>query len=244
MKCAYCGKDFEPTKYRELRKYCSRKCYYKARYHREHPKQAKTKTCLTCGKEFETFFGKTKFCSPKCRNKWSNRKIYERLKESRQHKTPKPPKPTQEKQEKICLQCGKPFVATVYNKRFCSRQCQRRFNSGIPRDGYIKTCPICGVEFHTTTGQQKFCSEKCRRRAWSIRQRVAGKVTVAIPTSLPPKVEVIKPPEPTEPPEPPKPRREAIIPAAEAENRKPTVDELLDWIFSKERATRLVEATA
>ena len=222
MKCAQCGKEFERTENRGSRKYCSRRCYFNARYRREHPKQAKQKICPMCGKEFAAFYGQKKFCSDTCRNRWNNMLRINRLEESRQLEPPQP------KQEKICPQCGKPFKMTKSNKKFCSRQCGRRYRRSFGRRSYVKTCPVCGAEFETLTGQKGYCSTKCRKRAERKRER---KEIPEIPTFAPPKVTV----KPIEPPKPPEPRREVIIPAAVAENRKPTVDELLDWIFSKER---------
>ena len=214
MKCAYCGAEFERTENRGSRKYCSRKCYFKARYHREHPKQAKQKICPTCGVEFEAFHGRRKFCSDKCRNKWNNMKN-------------KAKQNAKQNAKRICPQCGKEFEVTSPSKKFCSELCGQRYRRGFGRRSYVKTCPTCGVEFEALTGQKVYCSAKCRKRA---EKKKARKVIPEIPTFTPPKVEV----KPIEPPKPEPPK--IIIPAAEAENRKPTVEELLDWIFSKERS--------
>ena len=219
MKCAYCGKDFEPTAYRGLRKYCSRRCYFNARYHREHPKQAKQKICLTCGAEFETFFGQRKFCSDKCRNMWNNSKRHRE-----KFGTVKP------KVKQICPTCGAEFETTNHNKKFCSPICLRRYWRAKRRShgSYIKTCPECGIEFETLTGQKVYCSAKCRKRAGKKRSEIPEIPTFVAPPKLKVKVE------PPKPPKPPKPRRKVIIPAAISENRKPTVEELIEWIFSKE----------
>lgn len=217
MKCAYCGAEFERAENRGSRKYCSRKCYFNACYHREHPKHPKGKICPTCGKKFETFFNQKKFCSAKCRNKWNNTK---------QNAKRTVTQITKQTAQRICPQCGKEFELTKSNKKFCSELCGRRYRRGFGRKSYVKTCPVCGAEFETLTGQKVYCSTKCRKRAERKKER---KEIPEIPTFLPPKVEV----KPVESPKPEPPK--VIIPAAEAEHRKPTVEELLDWIFSKER---------
>ena len=220
MICPICGAEFERTENRGTRKYCSRKCYFRAHYRSKQPKQAKQKTCPMCGKKFETFYGQRKFCSAKCRNKWNNIKSNAKRFRSRCSKV-------KQYAKRICLQCGKEFELTKTNKKFCSRLCGRRYRRGFGRKIYVKTCPMCGKKFETETGQQVYCSVKCRKRAE--KQRARRELPTFAPPPAPPlpKVEVVKPIEP--------PRRKVIIPAAEAENRKPTVEELLDWIFSKEQ---------
>lgn len=227
MICAYCGAEFERTENRGSRKYCSRKCYFNARYHREHPKQAKQKICPTCGVEFGAFYGQRKFCSARCRNKWNNTRRIAKQPVKQIIKRPAK-RIAKETVKRICPQCGKEFEVTSPTKKFCSELCGQRYRRGFGCRNYVKTCPVCGVEFETESGQKVYCSTKCRKRAEKKRER---KEIPEIPTFAPPKVEV----KPIEPPKPEPPK--VIIPAAEAENRKPTTDELLDWIFSKERTT-------
>lgn len=113
----------------------------------------------------------------------------------------------------------------------------------------IKTCLICGKEFDTNRKQVVCCSDSCKaQRGYNKKNRAkslsksekislerTGKIlaeTIAdnniVPNWQLPNhaLRAIYPlhwsPRPV------------IIPAAIAQNRKPTITELLDWIFSKE----------
>lgn len=130
-----------------------------------------------------------------------------------------------------CAYCGKEFEQTIYNKKFCSRLCGQRFRRNKPLEDYVKTCKHCGKEFTTRNGQRQYCSVACRRAAERkldhIYHRKCKRAPIPAISMVPIVASKFSPPPP--PPPPPK----IIIPAAVAENRKPTVDELLDWIFSK-----------
>ena len=65
--CKGCGAIFH--KYRPYQLYCSDKCRNK-RYATKYSykkKEAKTKTCKECNKEFTTNDSKRKYCSDNCR---------------------------------------------------------------------------------------------------------------------------------------------------------------------------------
>ncbi len=64
MKCPVCERSFEG---RGAKKYCSPKCYRKARLLREYPKTEKE--CPICGKPFTPVKkNDQRYCSPKCRS--------------------------------------------------------------------------------------------------------------------------------------------------------------------------------
>lgn len=63
--CAYCGKEFDISKNKHFRKFCSKKCcdLYWVKYGKKH--KAETKICPTCGSTFSTYRHNT-FCSHEC----------------------------------------------------------------------------------------------------------------------------------------------------------------------------------
>lgn len=83
LKCANCGKEFEPKTY--WQKYCSEKCTHRAgtkrwwRKHKWHPREF---DCLYCGKHVVTGIGerKTKFCCEKHGRWYSEKKRAENRK--------------------------------------------------------------------------------------------------------------------------------------------------------------------
>lgn len=112
-KCLNCGKIFEvipsDIKYGKG-KYCSKECRLSHK-----PKTIKCK-CLYCGADFTRHLsmvklGHNKYCSRKCSGQAKSKKI------------------TLE-----CKFCGKQFTAHAsdvnYNKKFCSKECYIKANSG------------------------------------------------------------------------------------------------------------------
>ena len=83
-------------------------------------------------------------------------------------------------------------------------------------------CAYCGKEFTAHRKDAKFCSRLCYGRYQTVYPRERRETIPEIPT-VPAVASKFTPPPPPK----------ITIPAAVAENRKPTVDELLDWIFSK-----------
>lgn len=70
-KCPICGNKFETWK--TNKKYCSKKCYERAKYMRKVEKQSQKtkliKKCSYCGDEFKTTKKNQKYCSYKCYKK-------------------------------------------------------------------------------------------------------------------------------------------------------------------------------
>jgi hypothetical protein len=105
-----------------------------------------TKTCLQCGKTFQTNSRRAKFCSRECFH--ASKRI-----------------------EKTCEQCGKTFVVTPSHayQKFCSRTCREASWRG-PLE---KTCAWCGKTFASYAKKARFCSHKCY--ADSMRTQVSRK---------------------------------------------------------------------
>lgn len=92
-------------------------------------------------------------------------------KEQKEIKTePKSPKAI----EKVCLTCGKVFIAKDNRIKYCSAECRYRYwrpgKKSITKTKketvvYHKKCAICGADFNTILPQQIYCSAKCAKIA-------------------------------------------------------------------------------
>lgn len=92
-------------------------------------------------------------------------------KEQKEIKTePKSPKAI----EKVCLTCGKVFIAKDNRVKYCSAECRYRYwrpgkksVKKIKKETvvYDKQCAICGADFTTILSQQIYCSPKCAKIA-------------------------------------------------------------------------------
>lgn len=76
--------------------------------------------------------------------------------------------------EKICLTCGKVFIAKDNRSKYCSAECRYRYwrpgkksMTKIKKETvvYNKQCAICGADFSTILPQQIYCSAKCAKTA-------------------------------------------------------------------------------
>ena len=76
--------------------------------------------------------------------------------------------------EKICLTCGKVFIAKDNRIKYCSAECRYRYwrpgkksVTKIKKETvvYHKKCAICDAAFSTILPQQIYCSPKCAKIA-------------------------------------------------------------------------------
>lgn len=76
--------------------------------------------------------------------------------------------------EKICLTCGKVFLAKDNRSKYCSAECRyRHWRPGkksvkkIKKETvvYHKKCAICGADFNTILPQKIYCSVICAKTA-------------------------------------------------------------------------------
>ena len=82
-----------------------------ARHHLVSTRIKIKKICEWCGKEYETYINKSRFCSSKCDHKW------------RYHNERKLQLDT-----RICKNCGKEFTCNKYKPtKFCSLSCATKF---------------------------------------------------------------------------------------------------------------------
>ena len=184
--------------------------------------------CEHCGAEFEPRQPHQKYCSKQCRYRAQSKRSYK-------------PHPIG---KKICAVCGKEFDTNNAAKKYCSPECYRAaFPSKYKKHSVRQaTCPVCGAQFQSNKANQIYCSRLCCRAAERRRRALARRGMSYLEKFIPPAepvAEIVTEPQPTPIDDvfPPKYiPREVIIPAAIEENRQPTTEELLDWIFSEERS--------
>lgn len=92
-------------------------------------------------------------------------------KEQKEIKTePKSPKAI----EKVCLTCGKVFIAKDNRIKYCSAECRYRYwrpgkksinKTKKEKVVYHKKCAICGADFNTILPQKIYCSDICAKTA-------------------------------------------------------------------------------
>lgn len=72
------------------------------------------------------------------------------------------------RQEKTCRWCGKTFIATHGNQKYCSPECRQQYVEDKKlgeKQSSEKTCPVCGTVFTVNSSSHKYCSERCQRKA-------------------------------------------------------------------------------
>lgn len=116
-----------------------------------------TKTCEICGIEFEPTTTTQKYC-PECgKNPERTRQKYDSAVRQNKIHAGDLYKPV----EIECIVCGKTFMTTYENRRFCSNTCRREYVVNTA------TCPVCNIkliEKGVLTGRG-YCSEECREKA-------------------------------------------------------------------------------
>jgi len=99
------------------------------------------KDCLHCGKPFEFPNWqkyRRKYCSPTCA-----------------HAATKITKDT--RKEKSCKLCGKKYLPTNWNQKYCSRECLYKARTKKK----LINCKYCGNSFYRQRRNSKFCSSVC-----------------------------------------------------------------------------------
>ncbi len=156
--CIYCRNRFFYKGGKK--KYCSNVCkekdlpnFYKKNAEKYNPERKILKKCSWCGREFEIIKGTKlesgrrkgmgyKYCSSSCRQLYGWRA----------------------KHKRICVVCGKEFLAHRNDTKTCSGNCKNKIG-GIGLK--IRTCECCRVKFSPNQPHQIFCSSYCRRKAGS-----------------------------------------------------------------------------
>lgn len=216
--CPVCGTKFIAAN--KNNRYCSSTCKKKYRAVRDlqrakerfananaHPHLPKI--CPTCGVQFTPHHNHQKYCSVACRPK----KIYVRKVRTIVKK------PAPQPVSKICPICGQPFETFSTKRKYCSAQCSHQADIILKRKSRAK------YRANSRRSSQPRTLSEYEKRSLQFTGSILSdnKTLKTTPILL-----TVKPtPTPIQTP----PKREIIIPAAVAENRQPTVNELLDWIF-------------
>lgn len=61
-----------------------------------------------------------------------------------------------------CKKCGKFFIPTGHNQKYCSVKC-RNASRHREKRVYPKVCAWCGKEFLAVHFNEKYCSEECKK---------------------------------------------------------------------------------
>lgn len=104
-----------------------------------------------CGRMFTAYRSFQRYCSDKCRAKYTKGK-YSTYKK-------KPIK------EVTCKECGKTFTTNDSKRHYCSKECFEIFQKNRHVPSEKRKCFVCGKEFETTHWVKRYCSTECRMLA-------------------------------------------------------------------------------
>ena len=185
--CLICGKKFKPRN--AYAKYCSKECQRESsrrravehyrKFGHNHPKAPEEATCPVCGKKFKSRHARQKNCSKECSHRLAkiNENVRERKKFELLHRNP-----DCRLYSRFCVQCGKLFITTTYNAKYCSDECKKvakaqilKENASKPKitlearkacltkvERKVQECKFCGKVFtQPSWGTNPFCSGKC-----------------------------------------------------------------------------------
>lgn len=134
-----------------------------------------TKMCDICGTAFQTRSKNAqaeRFCSKRCRQKWSNQVQWAK------HRPEMPPK-------RLCEVCSKEFQPNIHTpqQKACSIRCGWKIQDAkgkekraARRDLSPKTCKGCGKPFtpHLQAWAiQEYCSPQCNKAIWARQWRAS-----------------------------------------------------------------------
>lgn len=160
MNCAYCNKEFIPT--RSTQRFCCKKCNDKSRSGVRLQKY--TYTCVYCGKEYHPKQkDRNVYCSRECRYKHQKEQAKGTYKERTGYYIGQ--------YSKLycgyCAICGDLFQTRNGYAGCCSQKCQSLLYSISKHIQKTVRCKECGNTFKTKYGDKRkqYCSELCMRRA-------------------------------------------------------------------------------
>ena len=140
------------------------------------------RSCLNCGKEFETDKKGNKFCSSECKDKYYNVEVectycgkHYKIERTRYNRylNGRPKKlycsldctysdKTQQLVTKRCLNCHEIFSTKNRNQKCCSKKCKEHYDKKPNNIKRITICPSCGKMFISKNKRQIYCNKKCR----------------------------------------------------------------------------------
>lgn len=178
--CPICGKEFV-TEEKSRRKYCSDKCAeaqnrtirIESKRKKRAEKNKPVIICGWCGREFVGRNTQARYCCKECRLAAETAHKHAKMRETLESAT----KTHQEQMKRICLNCGKEFVADNKRRKYCSNECVKeaheaqvaryRSKKRAEKKKLVKICAWCGKEFEARNASAKYCSDACFKLARS-----------------------------------------------------------------------------
>ena len=204
VKCAHCGKEFE--RQRITQKYCSKECRLaalkpsrdagcKEQVKKKRQLESSEKTCKVCGKTFIPKQARSQFCCRDCSVLWYNYQSFVKNHPDVSFETWKTTDfsrlrgKRKEVPTRTCLFCGKPYVPTTEEQKYCSKACKFEAHEkekaerlaaqpavvkqpvaapqivatptkDDPRTFEIRECEVCHQKFQAAKGTNvRFCSQ-------------------------------------------------------------------------------------
>lgn len=157
--CMNCGKDHNAK--RANSKFCCDLC--RNQYNRK--RKGYKQECRYCSKDFINY-EKRKYCSFECS---TNQKKKEKAIRELMHLI---------SLKSDCIYCGKEFIKTTYDKKYCTKNCSRLDFYYRNKKILERKCKECGNSFSTSDSRMQCCSKECSnkknwRNAYLIRKRRA-----------------------------------------------------------------------
>lgn len=116
--------------------------------------------CIVCGKMFTSENKHQMTCTDKCSLiRRSEREAQYRLKTKAKNKVP-----SKKNRLATCEHCGKEFVTTNHNQKYCSVECRQKAYKEKPYKPLgtrVFECEFCGELFEADI-KRKFCTPECR----------------------------------------------------------------------------------
>ena len=190
--CEHCGKEFISASSTVV--YCSRRCKEQAKKKRD--KEEIKRACLTCGEEFVPKQARSQFCCRECATRYYNYQVFAKTHPDvtfEKWKNTIFPKGRRGKRKEVptraCLFCGKPYVPTTEEQKYCSKACKFEAHEkekrerlaaapvvekpkpappeivstptkDDPRTFEIRECDVCHQKFQAAKGTNvRFCSQ-------------------------------------------------------------------------------------
>ena len=162
--CAYCGKEFSALAINNTQ-FCSQTCADNSLWDSKwKSRRLQPKICPVCEQKFiPKHTGKQIYCSHHCRNialLGRNMGVWQKK---------------QEQRRRTCPACGKNFIASRKEQRYCSITCANVFRISKRQTLEEKVCPTCGKTFMPRKGTQVYCSNACAIAKRTARKRLERK---------------------------------------------------------------------
>jgi len=104
-----------------------------------------------CGRMFTPYRSFQRYCSDKCRVKYTKARPSAYIRKSFETRK--------------CKECGKEFRTNDAKKHYCSTECYEEFQRKRRAAPEVRICMICGKEFVSTHWSKRYCSTECRMEA-------------------------------------------------------------------------------